>query len=186
MSEPSPSPTEKITAAEIELALVQHFGTERNFIIPNVSNGFRHISYEIDLMIVTRSRYAYEVEIKISASDLRRDALKDKWRYCRDQHYFRKSYFAMPQELLKYQDLVPEHAGIIAVAYNDRRYYWYGTEIREPVIDKDAKKLFDHEYEHLGELAMLRMWDLKHNIRNLIQQNRALRRERKDQEQVTA
>lgn len=160
----------KITSSEIELALVQYFDTARNFIIPNVSNGFRHINYEIDLMVVTRSRYAYEVEIKISPGDLRRDAKKDRWRYCLSQHYFRKSYFAMPEEMSKYQDLVPEHAGILTVKYYPKHYYWLATEIRKPVIDSEAKKLFDHEYEHLGELAMLRMWDLKRNIRHLIQQ----------------
>ncbi|MEM5786538.1 MAG: hypothetical protein AAGU11_04420, partial [Syntrophobacteraceae bacterium] len=72
----------KITAADIEVAVARHFHTTRNLIIPNVSWGFRGMGYEIDLMVVTESRYAYEVEIKVSAADLKRDAQKDKWRYC--------------------------------------------------------------------------------------------------------
>lgn len=164
-----------ITAAEIELALMTYFDTSRNFIIPNISNGFRGMNYEIDLMIVTRARYAYEVEIKISASDLKRDQKKWKWNYCIDQHYFKKSYFAIPADLTEYQEFIPAHAGIIAVEYRGSpRFWWNCTVVREPTPDKLAKKVSDSEYAHLGELAMLRMWDLKCNVRDLAHKNRDL------------
>jgi hypothetical protein len=159
--------TEKITAAEIELALATLFDSRRNFLIPNVSNGFRHINYEIDVMVVTQSLYAYDIEIKVSAADLKRDLSKHKWNYCRDQHYFRKSYFAMPETMTGYQDLVPAHAGIILVSYNDRAYWFEARVIREPVTDTLAKKVTEAELTQLGRLAMLRMWDLKRNVRSL-------------------
>jgi hypothetical protein len=154
----------KITAQDIEVALKGYFDYRRNFLVPNVYGGFRYLNYEIDVLVVTGSRYAYDVEIKISPGDLRRDAKKDKWRYCRDLHHFRKSYFAMPEAMLKYQDLVPEHAGIITVTYDERRFCYDAHEARKPVVDGLAKKVTDTEYMQLGRLAMLRMWDLKHNV----------------------
>jgi hypothetical protein len=172
--------SEKITAAEIELALASFFDWRRNFVIPNISNGFRGINYEIDVMVVTQSLYAYDIEIKVSASDLKRDQDKDKWRYCLDQHYFRKSYFAMPETMSQYQDLVPAHAGIILVSYNERRYWYDAKVVREPVVDNLAKKITEAELTQLGRLTMLRMWDLKHNIRQLIRDSQQLRAEAKE------
>jgi hypothetical protein len=165
---------EKITSTEIELALATYFDSRKNFMIPNVSNGWRYLTYEIDVMVVTASLYAYDIEIKVSASDLRRDALKDKWRYCREQHYFRKSYFAMPETMRQHQDLVPAHAGIILVSYNERRYWYDAKVVREPVVDKLAEKVTESELAQLGRLAMLRMWDLKRNVRSLGQSYRVL------------
>jgi hypothetical protein len=171
---------EKITAAEIELALAAYFDSRKNFMIPNVSNGWRYLTYEIDVMVVTASLYAYDIEIKVSASDLRRDALKDKWRYCREQHYFRKSFFAMPEAMLKYQELVPEHAGIIAVSYNERRYWYDAKVVREPVVDGLAKKVTEAELSQLGRLTMLRMWDLKHSVHRLQRERQEMRAEAKE------
>ena len=156
-----------ITAEAIELALLRVFDHRRNFVIPNVSWGFRHLNYEIDVMVVTASLYAYDIEIKISAGDLKRDAAKDKWRYCRDQHYFRKSYFAIPEALLKYAVFIPDHAGIIAVSYDSSRAWFYAHEVRAAVVDGLAKKVTDAELNQLGRLTMLRMWDLKRTIRSL-------------------
>lgn len=174
MTDPAP---EKITATEIELALSGYFDSRRNFIIPNVKWGFRNLRYEIDLMVVTQSLYAYEVEIKISPGDLKRDREKLKWNYCGEQHYFRKSFFAIPEKMLKYQDLVPEKAGILAVSYNSKRY-WFDTRlVREPVTDTLAKKVTETELAQLGRLTMLRMWDLKRNIRTHAQQKRELRKQ---------
>ncbi len=158
MSETQPP---KLNAAAIEVALARHFETNRNFCIPNVKWGFRSLSYEIDLMVVTTSMYAYEVEIKISAGDLRRDSKKWKWNYCGSEHNFRKSYFAMPEDMLKYQDLVPAHAGILTVRYNRRATWFEVVEARAPTLDGLAKKLTETEFAQLGRLCMLRMWDLK-------------------------
>jgi hypothetical protein len=175
---------EKITAAEIELALSGFFDSRKNFMIPNVSNGFRGINYEIDVMVVTASLYAYDIEIKVSASDLKRDQDKHKWRYCLQQHYFRKSYFAMPETMSQHQDLVPAHAGIILVSYNERSHWYVAYVVKEPVVDNLAKKVTEAEYAQLGRLAMMRMWDLKRNVRGLsreYQQLIAQEKERREQ-----
>jgi hypothetical protein len=165
---------EKITATEIELALVNFFDSRRNFVIPNVSWGFRRLSYEIDVMVVTQSLYAYDIEIKVSASDLKRDQDKHKWNYCLEQHYFRKSYFAMPETMSQYQDLVPAHAGIFLVSYNSRRSWYDAKVVREPVTDKLAKKVSESELTQLGRLTMMRMWDLKRNVRSLTREYQQL------------
>lgn len=161
MSEPLPP---RIDAAAIELALIQFFEARRNFVIPNVKWGWRNLSYEIDLMVVTSSLYAYDIEIKISAGDLRRDLKKYKWRYCREQHYFRRSYFAMPREMERYQDLVPKHAGVLLIGYDGRGHWLTTDEVRKPEQDGAAKKVTETELAQLGRLCMLRMWDLKRGI----------------------
>lgn len=153
--------TEKITAAEIELALTRYFDAKRNFLIPNVKWGFRQLSYEIDVMVVTGSLYAYDIEIKISPADLKRDREKWKWNFCKDQHYFRKSYFAIPEGMLKYQDLIPDHAGVLAVSVSAGNGWFSVREVRAPKPDMLAKKITEKEYANLGRLCMLRMWALR-------------------------
>jgi hypothetical protein len=161
------SDVEKLTAADIELALARYFNSRRNFVIPNISWGFRQLNYEVDVMVVTPSRYAYDVEIKVSVGDLKRDASKHKWLYCRDQHYFRRSYFAVPESMLNVIDLIPDHAGVLAVSYNHRQSWYETREVRAAAVDNRARKVTEAELAQLGRLAMLRMWDLKHNLRIL-------------------
>lgn len=50
-------------------ALANHFGIVDNLIIPNYSTGLT--GYEADLIVVRKSNWAIEVEIKISIADLR-------------------------------------------------------------------------------------------------------------------
>ena len=49
---------------EMEVALMKHFGIRQNIIVPNVSWSF--LNYEADLVVLTKSNYATEIEIKIS------------------------------------------------------------------------------------------------------------------------
>ena len=68
------------TAAEIEVAVAAWFDTRLNVVVPNVTFGL-NLSFECDLAIATKAGYLYEVEIKVSHSDLIKDKSKDKWRF---------------------------------------------------------------------------------------------------------
>jgi hypothetical protein len=47
-------------AGDIEIAVARHFNPRQKLIVPNVSWGLG-FHYELDLLVVTQSRYAWEV-----------------------------------------------------------------------------------------------------------------------------
>lgn len=154
--------TMKIDAAAVEFGVIRYFDYAGKFAIPNVTYGFG-LSYEVDVMIVTKFLYAYEIEIKVSPGDLKRDC--QKWRFRQGwepSQLFRKSYYAMPVEMEKYTDLIPSSYGVLLVKYNN---YWFeAREVRPAATNASARKLTETEYANLGRLCMLRMWDLKKTI----------------------
>ena len=81
---------------EVELAVAKYFNPRQNHDIPNVSWGFN--IHECDLLILTKSKFLYEVEIKISRADL----IKDKDKGHKHKHKkIRKLYFAIPENMIK-------------------------------------------------------------------------------------
>lgn len=145
------------TCAEIEVAISQHFGITKYTIVPNVSWGM--FRYELDLCVLNhRSLYAYEVEIKISKSDLKRDAAKwhgHNWNY----DLIRCLYFAMPEKMRDCIDLVPERAGILLV---DPKGHVQTS--REPKPNLAAKKWTYEQAYKLARLGTMRTWTYKRNI----------------------
>jgi len=145
-------------SGEIELALARYFDTRENLIVPNISWGLN--LHEIDLLVLNSSNYAYEIEIKISLSDLKADQNK------KHQHLsnkIKRLYFAVPLELkleaLKY---IPERSGLFIVEDNTRV-----TLIKLPIINKNARKFNDNEIKKLYELSNMRLWNLKEIIYRL-------------------
>lgn len=103
------------------------------------------------------SNYAYEIEIKISISDLKADKKK---KHCHKSNRIKQLYFAIPLILLeKAESLIPERAGIYTVDEHKRvRLY------RKPKINKEARKLNEKELIKLGKLSSMRVWNLKGQI----------------------
>jgi hypothetical protein len=56
-----------LKTAEMEVELGRYFNYRQNIIVSNVSWGLG--IHECDLLIITKSGYATEVEIKVSLSD---------------------------------------------------------------------------------------------------------------------
>lgn len=169
----------KLHSGDIELALVRYYDFRRNFIIPNVSFGL-WFSHEIDLLVVSEARYAIEIEIKISLSDLR--AEKKKY-HNHESQKIRQFFFAVPEKL---QDralgLIPERAGLFVI-----RTQKYGDN--EAVIVKQAKinpsrKLNDEEYLKLGKLAAMRIWSLKKRMYELQRERQSLIMQLQDRKEV--
>src|SRR5690606_3456699 len=104
-----------MNASEVEMAVVNYFGSRQHLIVPNVSWGFG-LNYEADLVVVTKAGYAKEIEIKVSRADLLKD--KEK-KHNHDCSKFKELYFAIPERLLKDKEHIPERAGIIVCSIVD-------------------------------------------------------------------
>ena len=150
--------TVSVSVSEIEVAVAKHLDWRRNMIVPNVSWGLG-LAHECDLLAVSRSGYAHEVEIKVSRSDLLRDQKKDKWK--RKQKMIRTLWFAIPRELEASVPDIPEHAGVILVWWEEGHREAKCKTLRKPKINTDCRKLRDKEILHLGHLASLRIWSMK-------------------------
>lgn len=141
-------------------------------VVPNCYWG----GHEKDLLIVdVRSRRLIEIEIKISRSDLKADAKKDKWvpvRYWARHNFGRKRqwpdkvwkhYYAMPLEMYR-EDLaqfIPDPSGIITVRKNEN--YRNGAQVvvrRRAVPDRKAPAIGDGDVLDIARLLAFRYWSL--------------------------
>lgn len=148
-----------MTAQQVEIAVAKHFGYRANLIVPNVHWGLG-LAYEADMVVLRPSGWAIEVEIKVSASDIKRDLGK---RRQHDSRLFRQLYFAVPEHLAEHPD-IPERAGVLAVSFKDSR--WRVKQIRTAKLRPGAVKMADVQRRKLAELAAMRIWDLKHHLMN--------------------
>lgn len=154
------------TAKEIEIAIAQWFGYREHVIVPNVSWGF--LTYEADLLVLSSSGYAWEVEIKISRGDLVRDKHK---RHSHESRKVRQLWFAIPEKLANCIEHVPERAGVLIVSTDGKV-----RELRKPTANEFAIKLTDAQQFQIARLGAMRVWDLKKRIvqsRNAVQQTLA-------------
>jgi len=158
----------KLKIADMELAITDYnrgvFPTSRYIVIPNISFGLN--LHECDLLAVSKSRWATEIEIKTSKRDTR-DDLKKK--HGHKSNKIKHLYFALPPEAEnddEWLDLVPERAGIIIVEH--WRYGTYNCRvIRKPQKNKGSRKLTKEEYEKFLKLGCVRIWSLKQKIKKM-------------------
>ncbi len=155
----------KITTLEMECALARRFEPRRNLIVPNVSWGLD--IHECDLLVITRAGYAWEIEIKVTKADLKKDA--QKWHGHRDPR-IRHLYFAVPDYLQDCIEYVPERAGIITVSRRPADVQWGSLwrcdTTRKPATNKAARPFSDAERYKVARLGALRIWPLKRKIRD--------------------
>lgn len=146
------------TAQQIEMAVAGHFNPRQNLIVPNVSWGlFRY--HEADLIVLSKANWCSEVEIKVTAQDIKADQKK------RHEHFednIRDLWFAVPKHL-ENDDNIPVHAGILSIErYHYRKHLCYRVvRKRLPVSNKKARKFTDAERNKLLRLGCLRIWMLK-------------------------
>lgn len=157
-------PNRSLNSCDIEIAIARHFNPRINLIVPNVFWGLG-FSYELDLIILTQSEYASEVEIKTTISDLKAERLKRKTAHCSNK--IRRLYFAVPETMsLQALDLIPEKAGLFSVGKNFKV-----TLIKAPKINMLAHKLSEKEIKKLHKLAAMRIWNLKEALLKSKQRN---------------
>lgn len=150
----------KITSQDIEIAVARHFGWRQNVIVPNVHWGLG-LCYEADLVVLRPSGWAIEVEIKVSAADIRADLLK---RFQHNSNLFRELYFAVPAALAENPN-IPAQAGILSVS--EERPGWLAVKkVRDAVPRKFAAKWKPETRQKLYELAAMRTWTLKQHLQS--------------------
>jgi hypothetical protein len=153
---------------EIETIMARYLDSHINMIVPNVSYGL-HI-HEVDLLVVKPSRWASEIEIKISVADLRADLKKP---HGHRSNKIKFLYFAVPEEIKeKALELIPERAGLYVLIHDKARDYIYVELVKVAQPNKTARKLTMDELIHLGSLATMRIWTLKEIIHRLRKDNK--------------
>lgn len=157
----------KITTAEMEVSISKYFGIRTHIIVPNLSWGF--FNHELDLFLIRKSGYGFEVEIKRTKSDLLAD-FKKRHNHIDKKNRIVQLYYAIPQELLKScEQHIPEQFGIIVVEkYESLGKYYDSTRMyREAKRRTGAKKLTLKEQLKVARLGTMRVWTLKEKLNTL-------------------
>lgn len=170
----------KINCLEIEEAVARMYGFRQNIIVPNISWGAN--LHECDLIIINKSGFATEVEIKISKADLKKDFTKG---HNHINEKIKHLYYAIPVSLVEFAEtIIPVHAGIIScdklISRPDREYEIINNEIVEtltpgsPVVfarfhrhaqaAKQYRKMTDEEINNISRLGCMRIWGLKSKL----------------------
>lgn len=147
----------KFTEDIMQYHIAKHFNPRLNLIVPNVSWGM-NINYEIDLLIVSQSNYCTEVEIKVSASDIKKDLSKHQ---AHSASFVKLFYYAVPEKLKDDKNL-PEDCGLIIVNEKGRC-----EVVRAPRLNKKAGKISDIQCSKLQRLCCMRVWSLKEKVYRL-------------------
>lgn len=153
-----------MTTLEVEIAIMDHIGVRQNVIVNGVSWGLElghKLLHECDLLSLTRSNYASEIEIKVSKADL----IKDKEKKHGHSHpYIKYLWFAVPENLkdIALQE-IPEKAGLYVLRKWDDGKITVHIE-RQAVARKNAVKWTDGERNDLTRLGAMRIITLKKQL----------------------
>ena len=159
----------ELKTVEMEVALMRYFNFRHNLIVPNVSWGINIANmpdlHECDLLLLSKSGYATEVEIKVSKADLIKDFDK---KHCHFHPAIKHLYYAVTEPLKELAlKCVPEYAGIITVRANDESYYqpWYDVVVvRKAKAARRPYKWNERERLQLLRLGCLRIYGLKKKL----------------------
>lgn len=157
VEERSSQKIKRMKVLDMELALSSYFNYRVNMIVPNISWGL--FIHECDLLIVTASGYAWEVEIKTNKQDLKRDAEK---KHGHQNEKIKRLYFALPDYLQGCDELVPAHAGILKVSPCG-----FVDKVREATESKTPYQFSAADRFQMGRLATMRIWTYKKRIQKM-------------------
>ena len=149
----------KLHAGHIEVSVAIYFGVRQNLIVPNVSWGL-DFGHEIDLLKVSQSGYATEIEIKVSKQDIIRDKSKGKWMgHSYGLGKIKMMYFAVPKSLKDFAlEHIPKECGLLTVSEDNIHTV---NQVKAPEVKKNTRKLTDKELLKLATLGTMRIWSLK-------------------------
>ena len=163
-------------------------------VVPNCS----WTGHECDVLAITRDLRVIDIEIKISVSDLRADAAKDKWFHSwdwkidgpytanmmanrRPRRWPRKvwkHYYAVPADIWSpaLAVSISRDSGVLLMHHNPAGGVflkaWRGAR---PC--RDAERIDAEDAVDIARLASLRMWDAFDNLRERISELDHLRKE---------
>ena len=150
---------------DIEVAIMQYYGIRQNIIIPNISWGMffeKNYLHECDLLILSKSNYATEVEIKISKADLLKDKEKKHGHF---HSHIKYLWFAVPEKLKEIAlKEIPERAGLFILhKWEDNRITVH--IVKKAKAQKNSIKWTDKQRLKLAELGCMRILGLKKKIK---------------------
>lgn len=155
----TPTRKSQFTSSHLEIAAMRYFNPRVNIIVPNVSWGLQ--LHECDLLVLTPAGIAYEVEIKISKSDIIADKKKP---HGHNNKKIGKLFFCVPNPLADFAlQHIPERAGLLVVES------WQSLWAQKI---KDARLVSDYRWSEqqrlkLAHLGCMRLLPLLDNLRQL-------------------
>lgn len=141
--------------------VMQFFPPRRYFVVPNVSYGWG-LSYEADVIAISPSGWASEVEVKTSAADLKADCLKAKHR--RISLRIRNMWYCVPEDsvtLALDPAYVGLECGVMTWRFDVIRDKISCCVMRKPKANPAALKCTPQQIQDLLRLGTLRYWDLR-------------------------
>lgn len=156
----------KMHSGHIEVAVSRLLNYRKHAIVPNVSWGLG-LRHECDMLVLDDQNRFTEVEIKISAADLKADFKKE---HGHKSKIISRLIYAMPLELCeKYSELIPKGCGIIAVKQikeGDVVRGYIASWYRMCKHDKSKEKPTASIIRKFLELGCMRIWTLKRHNNN--------------------
>lgn len=145
-------------SSTIEETLVGYsgpFSYQKWLVVPNVSYGLN--LHECDVLALTRSGYAHEIEIKVSKADLKKDLLKP---HGHRSQKIKCLWFCGPAELKEaFEEICPERAGIILIHEPRTTGGNHRAVIhRKALPNTSARKFTAEERLKMAELGTMRYW----------------------------
>jgi hypothetical protein len=147
---------------DMEIILMGYFSPRVNLIVLNVSWGMN--LHECDVLVLSGSDYATEVEIKRSKADILADKKKA---HGHRSNRIARLFFAVPCELTDYALIhIPERAGLISIDEHGRV-----KVVRQCQRNKLARKWTKDERLKLAHLGNLRILPLMRNKQRMLEWN---------------
>ncbi len=152
----------KITSADIEIAVANYYGIRNHVILYNASWGLGFM-YELDMLVFSKSRYATEIEIKVSKSDILKDLTK---RFQHSDSRIKHVFFAVPESLVEFcKEKINPDFGVLSVKELERYPGTFKiTQVRGAKQNSRAEPWPDKTYIKALELANLRLHRAKRDL----------------------
>ena len=149
----------KLTVKDIQALLAEYFGIRNNIIVPNVSWGM--LEYEADLLIMNKTGYVTEIEIKRSWSDFLADFKKDEVAHKSEIIY--QFWYCVPDEIYskckeKLKEVYPDSLDRPnVISYSESGILNFHGKSASYCRGKH-RKLFLEEQLKLTRLGAMRYW----------------------------
>ena len=149
----------ELSVKEIQALLAEYWGIRNNIIVPNVSWGM--LDYEADLLVMNKTGYVTEVEIKRSWSDFLADFKKDENAHKSEIIY--QFWYCVPDEIYKkcvekLKEVYPDSLDRPnVISYSDSGVLNFHGKTASYCRGKH-RKLFLEEQLKLARLGTLRYW----------------------------
>ena len=149
----------ELTVKDIQALLAEYFGIRNNIIVPNVSWGL--LDYEADLLIMNKTGYVTEIEIKRSWSDFLADFKKDENAHKSEIIY--QFWYCVPDSL--YKDCIDKLKEVYpdsldrpnVISYSDSGVLNFHGKSASYCRGKH-RKMFLEEQLKLARLGAMRYW----------------------------